>query len=194
MKHVKRSEIIDYQSYEDGREAFRRAVMAQKARRRIHVGDCLTFLVENPLTIRYQIQEMMRAEKIVRESDIRHELDTYNAILGGNGELGCTLLIELDDPTERAAKLREWYTLPERVYAVLEDGTRIAASFDPAQRGADRLSSVQYLKFPLGSKVPVAFGVDHHEMHVETVLTEDQRAAIAEDLEISSPGSPESES
>jgi hypothetical protein len=182
MRQVSRSEIVDYQSYEDGREAFRRVVMAQKARRRIHVGEHLTFLVENPLTIRYQIQEMMRAERIVRESDIKHELDTYNAILGDDGELGCTLLIEIDDPAERAVKLREWYALPERVYAVLEDGTRIAAAFDPAQRGADRLSSVQYLRFPLNGQVPVAFGVNHPEMRAETRLTEDQRAAIAEDL------------
>ena len=183
MRHVSRNEIIDYQSYEDGREAFRRTVMAQKARRRIHVGNHLTFLVENPLTILYQIQEMMRAERIVRESDIKHELDTYNAILGDEGELGCTLLIELDDPAERAVKLQQWYTLPERVYAVLEGGTRIAAAFDPAQRGIDRLSSVQYLRFPLGGKVPVAFGVDHPEMRAETALNGDQRAAIAEDLE-----------
>ncbi len=182
MRHVNRDEIIDYQSYEDGREAFRKTVMTQKARRRIHVGDHLTFLVENRLTIRYQIQEMMRAERVVRESDIKHELDTYNAILGDEGELGCTLLIELDDPAERAVKLREWYTLPERVYAVLEGGTRIAAAFDPAQRGVDRLSSVQYLKFSLRGKIPVAFGVDHPEMKVETTLTADQRAAIAEDL------------
>lgn len=156
--------------------------MAQKARRRIHVGDHLTFLVENPLTIRYQVQEMMRAEKIVRESDIKHELDTYNAILGGEGELGCTLLIELDDPVERAMRLREWYTLPERVYAVLENGMRIGAAFDPAQRGVDRLSSAQYVKFPLGGRVPVAFGVDHPGIRAETALTEDQRAAIAEDF------------
>jgi hypothetical protein len=183
MRPVKRSEIVDYQSYEDDRESFRTAVMAQKARRRIHVGGHLTFLVENTVTIRYQVQEMMRAERIVRESDIRHELDTYNAILGGEGELGCTLLIELDDPAERSVKLREWYALPERIYAVLEDGRRIGAAFDPTQRGVDRLSSVQYVKFSLGGQVPAAFGVDHPGMRAETMLTEDQRAAIREDLE-----------
>jgi hypothetical protein len=182
MKQVKRSELLDYQSYEDNREAFRSAVMEQKARRRIHVGDYLTLLLENPLTIRYQIQEMMRAEKIVRESDIKHELDTYNAILGGKGELGCTLLIELDDPGERAIKLREWYALPEHVHAVLGDGTRIKATFDPSQRGVDRLSSVQYLKFSVGRQVPVSFEVDHPGIKATAALTEDQRAAIAEDL------------
>ncbi len=182
MKQVKRSEIVDYQSYEDNREAFRNAVMAQKARRRIHMGDYLTLLLENPLTIRYQVQEMMRAEKIVRESDIKHELDTYNAILGGEGELGCTLLIELDDPAERAIRLREWYSLPEHFYAVLEDGRRIRATFDPSQRGVDRLSSVQYMKFALGGQVPASFEVDHPEIKANAALTEDQRAAVAEDL------------
>ena len=79
--------------------------MQAKDARRVHVGRHLTFLFENHETIRYQVQEMTRAERMVKEADIRHEIDTYNELLGQGGDLGCTLLIEIDDPAERADKL-----------------------------------------------------------------------------------------
>jgi hypothetical protein len=182
VKPVERSEVVDYRSYEELRPALRQAVMEAKGRRRIHVGASFTFLFENALTIRYQVQEMMRAERIVRERDIRHELETYNALLGGEGELGCTLLIEIDDPGERAVRLREWLALPEHIYARLPDGTRVRPRFDPAQRGEERLSSVQYLKFAVGRDAPIAIGIDLPGIESETALTPEQRAALAQDL------------
>src|SRR5207248_6932554 len=157
---VKRAEIVDYVTYEDMRAQFRAEVMKAKELRRVHLGEYLTLLFENHLTVRYQIQEMIRAERIVRESDIVHEIDTYNELLGSEGELGCTLLIEIEDAALRDRKLQEWRSLPEKIYAVLEDGTRIAARFDERQRGDGRLSSVQYLKFKTRGAVPVAIGVD----------------------------------
>ena len=96
--------------------------------------------------------------------------------------MGCTLLIEIDDRGRRATMLRTWLKLPEHTYIVLEDGSRIRPAFDEAQRGEERISSVQYLKFPAGGKVPVALGIDHPGIEAETRLTETQRAALAEDL------------
>ncbi|MBP1595508.1 MAG: hypothetical protein H6Q05_885 [Acidobacteria bacterium] len=182
MRLVQRSDIVDYQTYEEMRELLRREVFAEKASRRIHVGSCFTFLFENALTIRYQVQEMMRAEKIVKEKDILHELETYNALLGGEGELGCTLMIEIGDPAERAEKLRSWLQLPGHIYATLEDGRRVRPTFDPSQIGAERLSSVQYLKFPVGGAAPVAVGIDLPGMESETRLSKDQRAALTQDM------------
>ncbi len=182
MNKVQRNEIVDYQTYEETRESFRKRVFSAKARRRIHVGEYFTFLFENPLTIRYQIQEMVRAEKIVREKDIQHEIDTYNGLLGEDGQLGCTFMIEIDDPAERAVRLRKWLALPERIYARMEDGRKVRPLFDGAQRGEDRISSVQYLKFSVESDVPVALGIDLPGLETETVLSDDQRAALAEDL------------
>ena len=182
MKPVLRSDLVDYQTYEDTRPAFRELVMAEKAARRIHVGGALTFLFENTLTTRYQIQEMMRTERIVRERNIQHELETYNALLGGPGELGCTLLIEIDDPAERAARLVEWFDLPAHLYARTDGGTKIRPTFDEEQRGDGRLSSVQYLKFPMEGRAPIAIGVDLPGLEAETVLDAGQRAALAADL------------
>jgi hypothetical protein len=182
MKAVQRSEILDYVSYEENRASIQQEVFPAKARRRIHLGEHFTFLFENATTIRYQIQEMMRAEKIVREKDILHELETYNDILGAEGELGCCFLIEVEDPQLRNLKLREWLDLPEHIYIELQDGTKAYARFDSAQIDADRLSSVQYLKFKVGSLSPVALGIDLPACETRVVLAEEQRAALQEDL------------
>ncbi|HSV08358.1 MAG TPA: DUF3501 family protein [Candidatus Binatus sp.] len=182
MQPVAREEIVDYATYEDGREAFRDRVLAAKRVRRVHLGDYLMLLFENALTVRYQIQEMIRVERIVREADIRHEIDTYNELLGGDGELGCTLMIEIDDPAERAVKLRAWFGLPEHLYLVLPDGRRVRPRVDERQRDDERISSVHYLKFAVGGAAPVAVGCDLPGLVVEIRLTDEQRRALADDL------------
>lgn len=183
MKPVPRSEILDHVTYGERREQLRPLAMQAKSARRVVLAQgTLTFLFENRDTVRYQVQEMMRAEQIVKEADILHELHTYNELLGGPGELGCTLLIGLADEAERAIKLTQWLALPQHVYAELADGTRVRATFDPRQVGDERLSSVQYLKLAVGAEAPVALGVDLPGLTVHHVLTEAQRRALAEDL------------
>jgi hypothetical protein len=185
MKKVERSEIVDYVTYEERRGAVRESAMKAKADRRVHVGPYLTFLFENHETILYQVQEMMRAERMVKEADVVHELETYNELLGGPGECGSTLLVELDDPAERAEKLARWLALPRHLYARRADGTKAYARFDERQVGDTRVSSVQYLKFEVGPQAPVAVGCDHPdpELKHETALGAGQRAALQQDLE-----------
>lgn len=182
MKHVERASILDYVTYEERREELRARVLVEKALRRVHVGGVLTFLFENRDTVRYQVQEMVRIERIVKEADIQHELDTYNELLGARGELGCTLLIELDDPVMRAEKLRAWMELPWHIYAIVEGGDKVYASFDERQIGEDRLSSVQYIKFKVKGRTPLAIGSDLADLMAETRLSDEQRAALALDL------------
>ena len=182
MRKVKRSDVVDYQTYNDRRESFRARILEEKGKRRIHVGEHLTFLFESTETILYQVQEMMRLEQTVRETEIQHEIDTYNQLLGGAGELGCTLLIEIDDAASRAQKLQDWLSLPEHLYLALEDGRRVRASWDQAQVGDTRLSSVQYLKFAVGELAPVAIGADHPALTLETALTDAQRQTLQQDL------------
>lgn len=182
MLPVNREEILDYQSYNDSRDRIRGEALAAKAPRRIHVGNVLTFLFENRTTVRYQVQEMMRAEQIVREKEIQHELDTYNELLGGDGELGCSLLIEIETEAERAEKLTAWLPLIGHLYVRLENGEKIRPKYDKRQVGDTRLSSVQYLKFDTGGAVPVAIGSDFELFDYETVLTPEQRNALGEDL------------
>lgn len=185
MKKVERSEIVDYVTYEERRDRVRDSAMRAKGDRRVHVGPHLTFLFENHETIHYQVQEMMRAERMVKEADIRHEIETYNELLGGKGEIGCTLLVEIDDPAERAVKLTRWLDLPKHLYVLRSDGKKAYARCDERQVGETRVSSVQYLKFEVGETAPVAVGCDHPdpELRHETTLTGEQRAALQADLE-----------
>ncbi len=179
---VRRDEILDLAAYERSRPEIRAAVMEAKRRRRVHVAGVLTILFENTATMRYQVQEMVRAEKMTKEPDILHELETYNELLGARGELGCSLLIELPDPAERDRRLREWLDLPAHLYLKLEDGTKVRPRFDPRQVGTDRLSSVQYLKFDVKGRTPVAVGSDLAALPAEAALDAEQRAALAADL------------
>ena len=181
---LERGEVVDYVTYEERRGAVREAVMKAKALRRVHVGPHLTFLFENHQTIHYQVQEMMRAERMVKEADIVHEIETYNELLGGPGELGCSLLVELDDPEERQEKLTRWLDLPKHLYVKRADGTKAHARYDERQVGDTRVSSVQYLKFAVGKEAPLAVGCDHPdpELNHETALSAEHRAALQADL------------
>jgi hypothetical protein len=182
MKPVERAEILDYVTYGEERERIRAAALGAKSVRRILVGEHFTFLFENRETVRYQVQEMMRVEKIVKEDDIQHELDTYNELIHPAGTIGCTLLIGIDDEAERDVKLREWLGLNDHIYAKMPDGTRVAPTWDPRQVGDTRLSSVQYLAFALGDEAPVAFGIAMPDIEAETELSESQRESLRSDL------------
>ena len=179
--HVRRDEILDWQTYADGRDAVRTEVMTVKAARRIHLGEHLTFLFENHDTMRYQVHEILRAEQIVRETNIHEELETYNGMLGGPGQLGCALLIEIEDEAKRRPLLEAWLGLQECLYAETAEGSRTYAEFDPTQVGRGRLSAVQYLSFSLESG-PVRLGSDFAALELTVDLTEAQRAALAADL------------
>ena len=179
--HVRREEIIDYQTYSETRDEIRKEVMRIKAPRRIHLGQYLTFLFENHETIKYQIQEITRAEKVVRESSIQEELDVYNGLLGNTGQLGCALLIEIAEESERRPLLTSWLGLQNHFYLVLTDGSRVYAEYDPAQVGDDRLSAVQYLTFTIDSP-PIAIGCDFEQLSEEIALSDAQKDALAEDL------------
>lgn len=183
MNKVARTEILDYLTYQEQREGIRASAMAAKALRRVHAGPHLTFLFENPETVRYQVLEMVRAEAMVREADIQHELATYNALLGEEGDLGCTLFIEIEEEADRAELLCRWRALPGQVVLRLADGRAIQARWDEEQMRADKLSAVQFLLFPAGAGArPVALEVTHPDLRVEASFAAATRDALAADL------------
>lgn len=182
MKPIERSEILDYVTYGERRDQIRDSALRAKSVRRILVGEHFTFLFENRETARYQIQEMMRIEQIVKEDDIQHELDTYNELLHPKGTVGCTLMVGIDDERERDVKLQAWMGLNEHIFARLPNGATVKPTWDPRQVGETRLSSVQYLSFALGEVAPVAIGIDMPGLELETELSEAQRDALGEDL------------
>jgi Protein of unknown function (DUF3501) len=182
MKKVERSDILDFVTYEEQRAEIRANAMKTKELRRIHLGENLTFLFENTETVSYQILEMVRAEKMVKEADIQHEIKTYNELIGNEGELCCTLLVEIADANERAEKLTNWVGLPEKLYLKFEDGTKAFAQVDERQNESEKISSVQFLKFDCKGNSPVAIGVEHSGLQIETPLSELQLKALETDL------------
>jgi hypothetical protein len=182
MKRVDVSEVLPRKQYESVRDSFRKTVMQQKEERRIHLGEHLTFLFENHDTILYQVQEMMRTESIDGADQIKHEVETYNELIGERGEIGATLLIEIDDPEKRNVLLRKWLDLPKHLYLKTQQGQKVFAQFDERQVGEQRISSVHYLKFKVGDQVPVAIGSSHPELSVESALSQGQTMALCKDL------------
>ena len=182
MSPVHRSEILPLGEYEAVRPHFRARVVEEKKTRRVFVGEHVTAVFENHDSVLFQVQEMLRTERITAEAGVQHEIDTYNELLGGEGELGCTLLIEIDDAAERAVKLRNWYGVPEHLYLRVADGTRVRPRVDERQRDDERISSVHYLRFDVHGQVPVAAGCDLPALTLETPLDPAQRHALAEDL------------
>ena len=179
--HVKRSEIFDYQTYEENRLDTKSKIFEIKKHRRVHLGENLTFLFENHETIKYQNQEIKRVEKIVKESAILEDLNTYNSFLGNSGELACVLLIEIEEESDRKPLLENWMGMEKCIYILDEVGNKIFAEHDPTQVGDRRLSAVQYLKFVI-KEPPIAIGCTFDELAGEIELTKEQRNALAGDL------------
>ena len=188
MKTIHISEIKNIAEYELERQQWRPKIIALKERRRIQLGEHLTFLFENRETVRYQIQEMMRIERIAHAEAIAHEVNTYNELIPKAGALSATLLIEYSSAEERDVKLRELLGLENHIRLVVADTPPIPARFDTRQIATDRISSVQYVKFQLSPEQTRRWGegaklaADHPCYHAERVLRKADLEELAADL------------
>ena len=194
MSKLTIDDITDLRAYERERDAFRRDVIALKRRRRVGLGNLVTLLFENASTIRFQIQEMARVEKLITDEAIATELRVYNPLVPEPGQLCATLFVEL---TSKDA-LMEW--LPklvgiERAVALqLPDGSVVPAVVDEAhdaQLTRDEITaSVHYVRWDLTAEQVAAFAtgpvhviVDHPNLQVSTELRPDTAAELLNDLQ-----------
>jgi hypothetical protein len=190
MKPVTRSELLDLGAYEQVREHFRARVLAVKRPRYVSLGPAMTLLFENRDTVLFQVQEMLRTERITSEKAILHELETYNELLPGDHELSATVFIEFPEREERERMLVALAGVEDDFY-VLAGDERLAVI--PDQRGSDpgRTMAVQYVKFPL-SETAVAglqrgditfrIGVHHPEYRADVVLGAETVASLRDDF------------
>ena len=188
MQPVSLSEIKSIADYEIERASFRPVAMAVKDRRRIRVGDHLTFLFENRLTVRYQIQEMMRIERLSKLAEIKHEVETYNELIPGENQLSACLLIEYETPELRAVWLAALLGLENHIWIEVPAAGRAKAVFDDRQIASDRISSVQYIKFQLTAEQAQLFPrgasivVDHPRYSFALPLSEAHLEELSADL------------
>lgn len=148
MNRIELRDVYNLIEYEKIRTEFRARVVEAKKHRRIGVGDIMTFVFENRDTVHFQIQEMVRTERLVKDADIQHEIDTYNMLIPSENELKATLLIEIQELSQIKKVLDDLVGLPKGCVWIDVNGERIDASFDLEQSDDDRISAVQYITFP----------------------------------------------
>jgi len=198
MKRIAREDILGFESWERARNTLRPLFIHEKARRRLSVGSNITLLFENTQTLWYQVEEMLRTEGISAPEAIQHEIDTYNELIPGAGELSATLLIEFPEVHQRDAALKRLPGLERHLWIKLGD-SKLAARFDERQMSPERISAVQFIRFPvaidaaeflgLAERNQIAIQVDHPNLAAEARITGALALALAEDLRPQEPQS-----
>ncbi len=158
MQALTTADLIPYEEYERQREAFRANIIALKQRRRISIGPWITLVFENRRTLHFQIQEMIRVERIFDPAKVQDELDVYNAILPAPGELSATLLIEITDEANIKERLDQFMGLDhgEKV-AIVADGEEAFGEFEGGHSHETKISAVHFVRFRPTASMQAAF-------------------------------------
>jgi hypothetical protein len=192
MKELIQTDLLSTADYERQREQFRSQVIALKQRRRISVGPLITLIFENRETLRFQTQEMIRVEQILDPHKVQEELDVYNALMPGSGELSATLLIELTEQERMKEWLDVFMGLDHGETVAIRAGTEQAFGlFEGGHSHETKISAVHFVRFrPTASMtaafadlhVPVALTVHHHVYHAEAPVPGSMREEWLKDL------------
>ena len=192
MNRITRDSLMTLEAYTRARLEFRARVMAHKKTRMLHLGDHITLIFEDELTVRYQIQEMLRAERLFEEAGIQGELDAYNPLVPDGSNWKVTMMIEYADPSERSRMLGRLIGVEDRVWVQVEGCARVYAIADEdlERENEEKTSSVHFLRFELDAAVrehlrggvPVTIGVDHPQYRAVVELEPEVRASLASDL------------
>jgi hypothetical protein len=192
MKPVDRAEVLNLYEYETVREDRRSAVIALKARRRVTVGRYLSFVFENRDTVWFQIQEMIRAERIVDDAKIADEVEVYNGLLPAPGELAATMFIEIADSAAIKPVLDALLGIDTRDYVRMEIGPHVVTGrFETGHSDEElgKLSAVHFVRFAVPAEARRAFAqsevaivVDHPNERARAVLSPQAKESLAGDL------------
>jgi len=190
MKKVILDDIMGLSAYEKVRADFRGRIIELKKARRVSVGEKVSLVFENRDTVIFQIQEMVRAEKITDLDKIREEIEVYNSLIPEPGELSATLFLEIEDQSGLREELLRFLGIDERVFLKV-GGLSIHARFEEGHSKEDKISAVQYVKFPftqdqirafVEGKEKAAVVIDHPNYQAAAAIEPDVRRSLAEDL------------
>jgi hypothetical protein len=187
------SDILDIARYESVRPDYRQRVIEHKAARRVEVGESVSLTFEDRETVRYQIQEMARVERLVDPRRIAHEIEVYAELLPTERELAATLFIQIPEMDRIRDELDRLLGIDECVVLEIGDGggsSSVRAVFDERQLEEDRISAVHYLRFPLSAAqrerllggAPARIVIDHPAYHHSAELSPETRASLCRDL------------
>jgi hypothetical protein len=192
VPHITRDSLLALEAYAKARPAFRARVLAHKKTRTVHLGEHMTLIFEDELTLRYQIQEMLRIEKAFEEDAIQDELDAYNPLVPDGSNFKATMLIEYEDADERRRALAQLKGVEDRVWIQVEGCAKVwaIADEDLPRENEQKTSAVHFLRFELTSDmasvlkygVGLAIGIDHPAYRAEIPVGAATRAALIADL------------
>jgi hypothetical protein len=190
---ITRDSLLSLEAYAKTRSGFRERVLSHKKTRTVHLGDHVTLIFEDELTVRYQIQEMLRIEKVFEEAGIQDELDAYNPLVPDGTNFKATMLIEYEDPAERIAALGRLVGIEHRIWVEVEGCARVHAIADEdlPRETETKTAAVHFLRFELKQEMVsalrggagLAIGVDHPQYEVVIpAVGPATRSALAADL------------
>jgi len=195
MKQTKitRDSLMTLETYAKARPEFRKRVIEHKKLRTLALGEHVTLIFEDELTIRYQIQEMLRIEKIFEEEGILHELESYTPLVPDGSNFKATMMIEYDDPVERKKALSKLIGVEDRVWVQVEGSPKVYAIADEdlERENDEKTSSVHFLRFELSKDmcealkygVTLSVGIDHQNYRVAiSPVPATSRNALVADL------------
>lgn len=192
MRAVTLDDITGLGRYEQIRDDFRRRIIELKRSRRVAVGDRVTFVFENFDTVLFQIQEMIRAERLTDIDRVREEIAVYNELLPGAGELSATMLIEITEQERIRPELVRLIGIDECVRLEVGDAS-LPGVFEGGRSSEEKLSAVQYVRFALDAasreafgrdEVPVRLVIDHRNYRASAAIAGDARRSLARDLDL----------
>ena len=193
MNKLSRDDLFSLEQYAEARPAFREKVLEHKKNRRLDLGTNAALYFEDRLTMQYQVQEMLRIERIFEAEGINEELDAYNPLIPDGTNWKATFMVEFPDITERKAMLTQLVGIEDRVYVHVADFDRVYAIADEDLERADeeKTSAVHFLRFELPPEQIAALksgasliaGIDHENYQVEVSPVPDNiRASLINDL------------
>ena len=195
MPQITRDSLMTLEAYAKARQEFRVRVMAHKKNRKVHLGENVMLIFEDELTVRYQIQEMLRVEKIFEEEGILDELGAYSPLVPDGGNWKATMMIEYPDPVERAVRLAELIGIEDKAWVRVNghDPVYAIADEDLERETAEKTSSVHFLRFELARDMidalrqgaSLSMGIDHPAYEVTPlVVTAAVRDSLLNDLTV----------
>ena len=192
MQKLDRATLWGLEQYAEERSAFRTEVMAHKKPRRIAIGKHATLYFEDFLTMKYQVQEMLRVERIFEAAAIEEEIATYNPLIPDGSNLKATFMIEYEDVVERAAALGKLGGVENTIYLEVSGCEKVyaIANEDLQRSTGTKASAVHFLRFELDASTvaaskagqPLLFGIDHPGLAGSVTLSEAQRLSLLRDL------------
>ena len=194
MQKLTRDDLMSLEQYAEARDDFRAEVLAHKKNRRIALGTNAALYFEDRLTMQYQVQEMLRIERIFEADGINEELDAYNPLIPDGSNWKATFMVEFPDIEERRAMLKSLVGIEDRVYVQVADFDRVFAIADEDLERSDdeKTSAVHFLRFELSDEMIAALksgarlaaGIDHENYRVEIApIADNVRNSLIADLD-----------